>query len=65
MSQALRRTNLNHEEMAVCGDSGQIEIQNVPGEVAVMVRFGGQVSVFRAIIPQGLLLKRRHGKDVH
>ena len=44
----------NHPEMAIPNGSGRITIEDVPGEVAVMVRFQGQVGVFRAIIPQGL-----------
>ncbi|MCG8652945.1 MAG: DUF1549 domain-containing protein [Pirellulales bacterium] len=44
----------NHTEMATCDSLGRITMQDVPGEVAIMVRFGGQVAVFRAIIPQGL-----------
>jgi hypothetical protein len=44
----------NHSEMAACDTQGRVTVQDVPGEVAVMIRFGGEVSVFRAIIPQGL-----------
>lgn len=44
----------NHPEMAVSTDSGRITVEDVPGEVAMMVRFQGQVGVFRAIIPQGI-----------
>jgi hypothetical protein len=44
----------NHPEMATCNLEGEVTTHDVPGEVAMMVRFGGQVSVFRAIIPQGL-----------
>ncbi len=44
----------NHSEMATCESGGRITVNETPGEVAVMVRFGGQVTVFRAIIPQGL-----------
>jgi len=43
----------NHTEMAVSNSSGRITVEDVPGEVAIMVRFQGQVGVFRAIIPQG------------
>lgn len=43
----------NHTEMAVSNSSGRIAVEDVPGEVAIMVRFQGQVGVFRAIIPQG------------
>ena len=44
----------NHPEMAVSTSMGRITVEDVPGEVAMMVRFQGQVGVFRAIIPQGL-----------
>ncbi|MEZ6055754.1 MAG: DUF1553 domain-containing protein [Planctomycetaceae bacterium] len=44
----------NHAEMAISNVSGRITVEDVPGEVAIMVRFGGEVAVFRAIIPQGL-----------
>ncbi len=44
----------NHVEMAVANSTGRVTVQQIPGEVAVMVRFGGEVGVFRAIIPQGL-----------
>lgn len=48
----------NHEEMALTEPNGRITVQEVPGEVAIMVRFGGQVTVFRSIIPQGLPVER-------
>ncbi|MEM8669043.1 MAG: DUF1549 domain-containing protein [Planctomycetota bacterium] len=48
----------NYPEMASCDSEGRITTEHVPGEVAIMVRFGGQVSVFRAIIPQGLPVLR-------
>ncbi|MCA8989078.1 MAG: DUF1549 domain-containing protein [Planctomycetaceae bacterium] len=44
----------NHREMGSSNAAGRITVEDVPGEVAFMVRFGGQVTVFRAIIPQGL-----------
>jgi len=44
----------NHGEMAAANISGRITTEDVPGEVAVMVRFAGTVGVFRSIIPQGL-----------
>ena len=44
----------NYPEMAVSTSFGRITVEDVPGEVAMMVRFQGQVGVFRAIIPQGL-----------
>ena len=48
----------NHPEMAIPNAAGRITIEDVPGEVAVMVRFQGQVGVFRAIIPQGIPVNR-------
>jgi len=44
----------NHSEMALANAAGRITIEDVPGEVAIMVRFQGSVGVFRAIIPQGM-----------
>ena len=41
-------------EMAVATAFGRVTADDIPGEVAVMVRFQGAVSVFRAVIPQGL-----------
>ena len=43
----------NHVEMAAANTAGRVTIEDVPGEVAVMVRFQGNVGVFRAIVPQG------------
>jgi len=45
---------VNQPEMASADVNGRITIEDTPGEVAVMVRFQGQVGVFRALIPQGL-----------
>ncbi len=44
----------NHAEMAIANAQGRITIEDVPGEVAIMVRFGGAVGIFRAVVPQGL-----------
>jgi hypothetical protein len=44
----------NDDEMAMANAFGGITTDDVPGEVAVMVRFQGEVGVFRAIVPQGL-----------
>lgn len=44
----------NQSEMASVGSDGMVRLRNTPGEAAVMVRFQGEVSVFRAVIPQGL-----------
>lgn len=43
----------NQPEVASVGDEGRVGVLNTPGEAAVMVRFQGEVSVFRAVIPQG------------
>lgn len=44
----------NRPEMVFTEPSGRITVEDTPGEAAVMVRFQGQVAVFRAVIPQGL-----------
>lgn len=44
----------NFAEMASASDEGRVSVSGVPGEVAVMVRFQGQVDVFRSVIPQGV-----------
>lgn len=44
----------NQPEMAYVGDDGVVEVANTPGEAAVMIRFQGQVAVFRAVLPQGI-----------
>ncbi len=44
----------NQPEMVYTEPSGLITVEDTPGEAAVMVRFQGQVAVFRAVIPQGL-----------
>ena len=44
----------NHGEMAASTSTGRVTVEQIPGEVAIMVRFGGEVGVFRAIVPQGL-----------
>ena len=43
----------NQPEMSVVGADGRVAVLSTPGEAAVMVRFQGEVSVFRAVIPQG------------
>ena len=43
----------NHANMAISNSTGRITVEDVPGEVAIMVRFSGTVGVFRAVIPQG------------
>lgn len=44
----------NQPEMVFTEPGGRITVEDTPGEAAVMVRFQGQVAVFRAVIPQGL-----------
>ncbi len=44
----------NHIEMAASTATGRVTVEDVPGEVAVMVRFQSHVGVFRAVIPQGI-----------
>lgn len=44
----------NFPEMGDISASGRVTVNQIPGEVAVMVRFQGAVSVFRAVVPQGL-----------
>ena len=44
----------NQTELASVDPSGRVSLARTPGEAAVMVRFQGQVAVFRAVIPQGL-----------
>ncbi|MCA9172975.1 MAG: DUF1553 domain-containing protein [Planctomycetales bacterium] len=43
----------NQPEMSDVNTNGRVTVYDTPGEAAVMVRFQGQVSVFRAVIPQG------------
>lgn len=43
----------NDKSMAEVSDSGLVSIQNIPGKVAVMVRYQGRVSVFNASVPLG------------
>ncbi|MEQ9410538.1 MAG: DUF1553 domain-containing protein [Fuerstiella sp.] len=44
----------NLPEMAAISSTGRVTVAKTPGEVAVMVRFQGAVSVFRGVIPQGI-----------
>lgn len=43
----------NDKSMAEVSDSGLVSIQDIPGKVAVMVRYQGRVSVFNASVPLG------------
>ncbi len=44
----------NDPEMAACSPSGLVKTNDLTGAVAIMARFQGQVSVFRAMIPLGV-----------
>ena len=44
----------NQPEMASADSTGRVTVEDTPGEAALMVRFQGEVGVFRAVIPQGL-----------
>ncbi len=46
----------NQSELAAVNSNGRVTVGQTPGEAAVMVRFQGQVSVFRAVIPQGIVV---------
>lgn len=48
---ALYESNL--EAMAEVSDEGRVKMHDLPGRVAVMVRFQGKVSVFTAAVPLG------------
>ncbi|GIW93623.1 MAG: S-layer protein [Pirellulaceae bacterium] len=50
----LAKFEANDQEMAFATDTGLVTTGQIPGEVAVMVRFQGAVAVFRAVIPLGL-----------
>ena len=51
---ALATFESNQPEIATAGREGRVTAARSPGEAAVMVRFQGQVTVFRAVVPQGL-----------
>ena len=53
----LAKYESNSADMAGSDTGGVISVFDRPGEVAVMIRFQGQVSVFRASIPLGLEVK--------
>lgn len=50
----LAKYESNNIEMAYASDTGLVTVDQIPGEVAVMVRFSGEVTVFRAVIPLGV-----------
>lgn len=43
----------NDKAMAEVSESGLVKIQDIPGKVAVMVRYMGHIAVFNAAIPLG------------
>src|SRR6185436_12190770 len=43
----------NDKDMAKADDKGHIQLYQQPGDVAVMVRYQGKVTTFRATIPLG------------
>ncbi|QDT54088.1 hypothetical protein Pan44_21150 [Caulifigura coniformis] len=43
----------NDPSMAEVSQEGLVSVQNIPGKVAVMVRFQGKVAVFTAAVPLG------------
>lgn len=44
----------NDKDMAAMEASGRVKVFNQPGEVAVMVRYQGQVATFRGTVPLGI-----------
>jgi hypothetical protein len=47
----------NEPEMSAATSTGRVTTSDVPGDVAIMVRFQSQVAVFRANIPLGIKFK--------
>jgi hypothetical protein len=50
---ALALYESNAEAMATVSDGGLVNVHDIPGRVAVMVRYQGQVAVFTAAVPLG------------
>ena len=46
----------NDKDMATTDAAGRIKVFNQPGEVAVMVRYQGQVATFRGTVPLGAVV---------
>lgn len=44
----------NSEAMASVSESGQVKVNDIPGKVAIMVRYQSKVAVFTAAIPLGI-----------
>lgn len=53
----------NDTELAEATATGLVQTLDVPGEVAIMVRFQDHVTVFRSIIPMGLPVTPPPGKN--
>lgn len=47
------RYDVNDKDLATVSDTGDVKMTGRPGDVAVMVRYQGQVGVFRATVPVG------------
>lgn len=47
----------NDKDMAASDSQGRVKVFNQPGEVAVMVRYQGQVATFRATVPLGVAVR--------
>ncbi|MBM3875315.1 MAG: DUF1549 domain-containing protein [Verrucomicrobia bacterium] len=47
----------NNEGLVRVDDDGQLTTGSIPGQAAVMARFGEEVDVFRAMVPRGTALK--------
>lgn len=54
---ALSLFESNDAAMAEVSDSGLVTIREIPGKVAVMVRYQGQIGVFNASVPLGSTIK--------
>jgi hypothetical protein len=48
----------NDTAMATVDEQGNVSIQDIPGSVSIMVRYQGQVSVFRAFVPQAFSVEQ-------
>ncbi len=54
----------NDKAMAEVNDAGLVTSSDIPGKVAIMVRFQGRIAVFNASIPQGALLRIAHAGEL-
>lgn len=48
----------NDTSMAIVDELGNVTIQDIPGSVSIMVRYQGQVAVFRGFVPQAYTVDR-------